>query len=238
MTDVLGTLGVIGGMGPAATVDFLRRVIDATPAQRDQDHLHIILDNDPSVPDRTAAIEGKGPDPSPQLAAIASRLELAGADTLVMPCNSAHHFADAITRAVSIPLLDWPAIVAKQAVAQGARSAGILATTGTVTAGVYKRALEECDCATVEPLVRDQDEVMSVITEIKEGEYGEANALDRIRLVAGTLVEQGADVLVLACTELSALTATRSLATSSAVPLLDASDVVARHVVSLAYPSG
>src|SRR5579872_2815690 len=88
-------IGILGGMGPEATVDLMRRVIAATPARSDADHIHMIVDNNPKVPSRIAAIiETTGPDPAPELIRMAQSLERAGADALAMPCNTAHAYAD------------------------------------------------------------------------------------------------------------------------------------------------
>ncbi len=104
-------VGVVGGMGPEATVELMRRVIRATPARDDADHIHMIVDNNPKVPSRIKAlIEGTGEDPGPTLAAMARGLEAAGADFLVIPCNTAHHYLPVIRTAVSIPVLDMIAL--------------------------------------------------------------------------------------------------------------------------------
>jgi aspartate racemase len=100
-------VGVLGGMGPDATVDFFAKLVAATHGDRDQDRLRILIDNDPTVPDRTAGIEGRGPSPAPHLAAMARGLVAQGAELLVMPCNSAHAFADAIAAAAApVPFVD------------------------------------------------------------------------------------------------------------------------------------
>jgi aspartate racemase len=99
------TVGVLGGMGPEATVDFMATVVAMTPVKTDQDHVHMIVDNDPSIPPRQDAILRSGADPGPAMARMAKGLETAGADFLVMPCNTAHAFSKAVTAAVDIPLL-------------------------------------------------------------------------------------------------------------------------------------
>ena len=100
-------VGIIGGMGPEATVDLMRRVIAKTPVRDDQDHVHLIVESNPKIPSRIAhLIEGSGPDPTPELIRIAVNLQRAGADALAIACNTAHAYADAIRHAVSIPLLD------------------------------------------------------------------------------------------------------------------------------------
>jgi aspartate racemase len=100
-------VGIIGGMGPEATVDLMRRVVAKTPAQDDVDHIHLIVESNPKIPSRIAhLVDGKGADPTPELIRIAANLQRAGADALAIPCNTAHAYADSIRRAVSIPLLD------------------------------------------------------------------------------------------------------------------------------------
>src|SRR4051812_24371314 len=100
-------VGVIGGMGPEATVDFMRRLVARTPARDDADHLHVLVDNNPKIPSRIAVlIEGTGEDPTPVLCAMARGLQAQGADFLVMPCNTAHYYLPAIARSVTIPALD------------------------------------------------------------------------------------------------------------------------------------
>jgi aspartate racemase len=103
--DPAATVGVLGGMGPEATVDFMAKVIAFTPAEKDQDHVHMLVDNNPKVPNRQAAILADGVDPRPELAAMAARLEASGADFLVIPCNTAYVFRDAVNEAVGIPLI-------------------------------------------------------------------------------------------------------------------------------------
>lgn len=104
-------VGIIGGMGPEATVDFMRRLVAATPARDDQDHLHMLVDNNPKIPSRIAAlIEGKGEDPAPVLCEMANGLQAQGADFLVMPCNTAHYYLPKIAASVGIPLLDMVAL--------------------------------------------------------------------------------------------------------------------------------
>ena len=99
------TVGVLGGMGPDATVDFMARVIALTEADRDQDHVRMLIDHNPHVPNRQKAILAEGEDPGPVLAEMAARLEANGADFLVIPCNTAYAFEDAILAATSIPLI-------------------------------------------------------------------------------------------------------------------------------------
>ncbi len=106
-------VGIIGGMGPEATVELMRRVIAATPADDDQDHIHLIIESNPKIPSRIAhLVDGSGADPKPELLRIARNLKAAGADALAMPCNTAHCYAAAIEEAASIPLLDMVELTA------------------------------------------------------------------------------------------------------------------------------
>ncbi len=145
------TVGVIGGMGPFATADFLHKLISATPAERDQDHMRILIDCNPRVPDRTEFLAGRGPDPRPALRAMARGLVRAGADLLVMPCNTAHAFRDELQAAVDIPVVDWPGVAADAVATTGARSVGILASAGTLLAEVYQPVLRARGIACLVP---------------------------------------------------------------------------------------
>src|SRR5438105_4441452 len=120
-------VGVIGGMGPAATIHFMTRVMALTPAVTDQEHLRLIVDNNGALPDRNAAVRGEGPSPGPMLAEMARGLERAGAQLLVMPCNTAHAFADEVRAAASVPFLDIVEITCEAALASGPGKVGVLA---------------------------------------------------------------------------------------------------------------
>jgi aspartate racemase len=220
------TVGVIGGMGPAATADFFRRLVALTEAPRDQDHLHVVIDSDPAIPDRTLALVGDGPSPVPHLICIARRLEAMGADLLVMPCNTAHAFAGDVARAVTIPLVGWVAEAVAHVAARTPQPtiAGILATTGTIASGVYQDALEAAGVAAVVPSDREQAAVMAAIYGLKGGDA----AQPAVARAASLLVARGAEVLMLACTELPELNL------EGDVPVVDPADVVARRVVALA----
>jgi aspartate racemase len=220
------TVGVIGGMGPAATADFFRRVVALTEASCDQDHLHVVIDSDPAIPDRTLALVDDGPSPVPHLVRVARRLEAMGADLVVMPCNTAHAFADEVARAVAIPLVGWVTETVAHVAARNPRpvAAGILATTGTIVSGVYQDALQAAGIAPVVPSGTEQAAVMAAIYGLKGGDALQP----AVALAARSLVARGAEVLLLACTELP------ELELGADVPVVDPADVVARRVVALA----
>ncbi len=217
-------VGVIGGLGPAATALFLKLVVDLTPARRDQDHLDLIVLDHSTTPDRTAAIlDSRMPDPTTSLTRDAQRLEALGAAFISVPCNTAHHFFDELERTVSIPLVsivDETARAARDAALDRATDrasapagsgyaaparhtprVAVLATDGTRAAGVYQHALASLGCDVILPSEEQQALVMSVIYDgVKAGgPVDVAGLLD----VVDHLTADGADVVVFGCTELS-----------------------------------
>ena len=193
------TVGVLGGMGPRATADFFQKLIDLTPAKRDQDHLRVIVDNNPQIPDRSRCILEGGEDPTPALVATARNLERAGADFLVIPCNTAHHFLDSIRRSVRIPVLDITEAVARRA--RGFACVGLLATRATVAAGLYQRSLGQRGCRVLVPSPARQELVDRAIFAVKAGDLG-PEVRGWVREAGRELVEAGAQALVLGCTEI------------------------------------
>lgn len=195
------TLGIIGGMGPAATCDLMEKVIALTRASCDQEHIHIITDCNTNIPDRTAAILQGGPDPVPELQRSAARLETAGAEILCMPCNTAHHFYDQVADAVQIPVLHMPRETARILRQAGVKTAGVLATDGTVQSGVYEKALAREGIEAVYPDKEDQAQIMRLIY---QGVKARAVPLADIPVgeILSRLRGRGAEVFLLACTEL------------------------------------
>lgn len=195
------TLGIIGGMGPAATCDLMEKVIALTKAATDQEHLHMIVDVNSAIPNRTEAILCGGENPVPEIQRSARRLEAAGAELLLMPCNTSYYFYDRIQAAVSIPLLHMPREAAEVLKAAGVNRAGILATDGTIRGGVYEKALSEVGIQAVFPGQEDQRQVMRLIY---EGVKARAIPYEAIPVeeILWNLREQGAEKTVLACTEL------------------------------------
>ncbi|HVC04358.1 MAG TPA: amino acid racemase [Candidatus Acidoferrales bacterium] len=230
------TIGVLGGMGPEASVDFYRRITEHTVAPKDQDHLHVIIDSDPSVPDRSAFLLGRGPDPVPVLKAMARRLRAAGAELLVMACNTAHAFYADIATSVDVPLVDWVGEAARSVASRHApgTAVGVLATTGTLGAGLYQKALSAYGLNVVVPGEEREEELMRVIYGpggVKAGAGDRDVLVRRMREIAEDLNRNGASATLLACTELSALFPHRP---DWSAPAYDAADLVAERVVTLA----
>lgn len=224
-------VGVLGGMGPAATLDFYAKLLAATPAARDQDHLRVLIDSNPHVPDRNAGIAGTGPSPGAVLADMARGLERAGAEVLVMACNTAHAFEPDIRAAIGVPFLSIIDLTADETVSAHpqARRIGLLAASGCLEAGLYQRALGERG---LEPVIADANlhaRFMAVIYGVKGGETGPA-ARAEMRAIAQALIDQGAEVLIAACTEVPLVLEAGDLA----VPLLDSSAILAARTAAYA----
>ena len=235
------TVGVIGGMGPEATVDFFAKLVAATPVERDQDHLRVLIDNDPSVPDRSAAIEGTGPSPAPRLIAMARGLVAAGAEVLAMPCNTAHAFEADIRAAVGavpfVSLVDATVDAAVDAVAadaQGPRSVGLLATTGTLRSAIYHDAFTRRGVAVHVPDADDQRTVTAAIAAVKRGGATPATRTG-LREVAERLVLAGAGAIVTACTELPLLLKDGDVVVHGvAVPVIASTDALVARTLEAA----
>lgn len=217
-------------MGPDATVDFMAKVIRATSAQDDQDHARMLVDHNPKVPNRQTALLGNGEDPGPVMAAMARGLQDAGADFLVMPCNTAHAFAGDIRGAVSIPLISIIDVTVDACSDKG--TVGVLATDGCLATNIYQDALEQANIECVLPSADEVAELMTLISAIKAGNRSDAIAR-RMQSVADALVARGARAIIAGCTEIP-LVLTADLLD---VPLVSSTDVLAHITAAIASGS-
>lgn len=225
------TVGVLGGMGPAATVDFFARIVAATPASRDQDHLRLIIDNNPQLPDRHAAIGGHGESPAAAMAQMAVGLETAGADLLVIACNTAHAFIDAVRGAVTIPVLDMVEETVALACRRhpGARRVGLLAADGCLAAGLYQEALDIRGLAPVLLDTASQRRFMEIIYRVKAGEPADVLGTAMAGLAAN-LADAGADLVIAACTEVPLLLVPGDMR----LPLINSTDALVARTIDVA----
>ncbi|WP_174803291.1 aspartate/glutamate racemase family protein [Martelella limonii] len=196
-------IGIIGGMGPEATVLLMRRIIAATPVEDDAGHVPMFVDNNPQVPSRIRAlIEGRGEDPGPVIAGMAQKLEAFGAEALAMPCNTAHHYADQVRAAVSIPFIDMVQLSITSVSSEtrpGARI-GMLASPAVRLTGVFDKAF--AGTARTPLYLSDDAALLSLIRHIKM--YGaDETARCRMAALSRALLGEGADLLLIACSELS-----------------------------------
>lgn len=194
-------IGIIGGMGPLATADLFQKIVQHTRADRDQDHLRVVIDNNTNIPDRTAAILRGGDDPVPELTASAKGLEAMGADLLIMPCNTAHYFHAQVQGSVQIPVLHMIALTCRALQRRGVKQAGLLATDGTLATGIYQRQFADSGIQLLQPEGADQQAVMGIIYQgVKAGKMDYDTAGFRAAMAA--LLDRGAETLILGCTEL------------------------------------
>ncbi|HHI82181.1 MAG TPA: amino acid racemase [Rhizobiales bacterium] len=223
------TAGILGGMGPQATVDLMQRVIDATPARDDCDHVHMIVDNNPQVPSRIKAlIEKTGESPGPVLARMAKGLARAGAHFLAMPCNTAHAFLPQIRAAVDIPVLDMIGLTVARLAGQDPplRRAGLLASPAVAALKLYETPLASQGIELICP-PDIQPELLHIIRAVKKGDMGDETRA-RLAAAASRLGDAGAESVIIACTEFSVITD----ALPGDLPAIDALQVLAEEIVS------
>ena len=197
------TIGILGGMGPLATADLFRKIVTMTKAGCDNDHIRIYIDDNASIPDRTAAILSGGKDPTPIMADSLKKLEACGADCIIMPCNTAHYFLPRLQAMTEVPFLSMLEATAKTcAKTFPGKTAAILATKGTLATGLYEEALKSQNVPYLVPDADEQDALMRVIYEgVKADAAPEAYRKD-MESVMETLAAKGADYFILGCTEL------------------------------------
>jgi aspartate racemase len=224
-------IGILGGMGPEATADIYLRITKSTPVQRDQDHPRVIIYSNSKVPDRTQAILGTGPSPLPELIRAGKRLEEAGADFIIIPCNTAHYFIEQLQKELRVPILNMIRLSAERVkrTYPKLKKAGLLATDGTIKSHLYKSIYIEAGIEILEPQVEFQAEVMKAIYQyIKAGNLIEGKAI--IHKAARELVEMGAEIVICGCSEVSLVLKEGDLS----IPVLDPIQVLAEEAVAKA----
>jgi aspartate racemase len=218
-------------MGPHATVDFMSLLVRLTPAEKDWNHLHIIVDNNPRIPSRTRAILFAEASPSPYLVEGARRLVAAGAELIVVPCNSASHYLGPVREAVPVPVLD-PVMATAAAVRRaGVRRPVVLGGMVTHRADLYGRALAPHAVAVERPTDPEQDEVAALIEALKRLDTSPA-VVERTRRVIGAARARGADSAILGCTEFGLIAEVLGLD----LPVFNSNELLARVTVDLARP--
>jgi aspartate racemase len=232
------TIGIMGGMGPAATVDLFDRIVRATPAKRDQDHLHILINNDPSVPDRSQAILHGGADPLPVMQTGIGLLVDMGAQLIAIPCNTAHYYwaqLQAGTRAPVLNMITETVQFIRQELPR-VKQVGILATSGTLAVGLYQDALASAGLMPVTPTADETEQIMEAIYGPQGVKAGHTNGRPRTLLMAAgrALIDRGAEALILGCTEIPLALHAEDLPT----PLVASNQVLAEAAVREALGGG
>lgn len=199
-------IGILGGMGPEATVELMRRIVAKTPAAVDNDHIHCVVDQNAKVPNRVDSIQGRIPSAGPVLADMARRLEAYGVDMLCMPCNTAHYYLPEIQAASTLPfidMLDCTALRVRERFPQ-ARKAAVLCTVGTRGTGLYEKRLAAHGIEAVYPDPMNQEKVSAIIAAVKGGKDPKPLQV-QFQEVIDTMLAQGIPVCIAACTELSVI---------------------------------
>jgi len=222
------TVGVLGGMGPLATVDFMDKLVKATPVGAEQEHLHVLVDSNAKVVDRNRAIAGTGPSPGPVLAQMAAGLERSGAGFIVMACNTAHAFDQSIRDAISVPFVSMVEEAADACLREhaGAHRIGVLGAPGCIDSGLYQLALERRG---LQPIVLAPDARQgfnALLYQIKLG-TPLAQVAPQMKALAQLLIDDGAELLIAGCTEVPLVLGPNDLPR----PLLDATLNLARRCV-------
>ncbi|WET50789.1 amino acid racemase [Chryseobacterium indologenes] len=233
-------LGILGGVGPSATVDFMNKIIQSTPAQKDQDHIKMVVEQNPQIPDRTANLIRQETDPTVAMFSTCKRLEAEGADAIAIPCNTAHAFVKSIQEHLGIPIINMLSTTAEHILYHYGKTAkvGLLATSGTLQSRVYHDVLTEIGLQVIEPDGQHQEYVMESIYGKQGVKAGFSNGLckELILKAAGFVIDQGADVVILGCTELPLMFPSENeiVVNGRKIPLADPTLILAKKIVEIA----
>jgi aspartate racemase len=229
-------IGILGGMGPEATADFFSKVIALTPARKDQEHLRIIIDNNPKIPDRTEAIINKGESSAPLLIKTARNLEKAGVDFIVIPCNTAHYYYEDLVKEISVPVIHMIREVVKavQSSLPRCQRVGLLATSGAAASKLYQKEFQKAGIDVIAPDPENQARVMDAINKIKSGRKKE-QARETLLTIGNGLIAGGkAQAVVLGCTDIPLVIKKGDFS----VPVFDSNWVLAEATVKFAREFG
>jgi aspartate racemase len=224
-------IGILGGMGPEATIDLFYKIIKFTSAEKDQDHLRIIIDNNPKIPDRTAAILGKGEDPLLALQQTARNLEKAGADFIIIPCNTAHYFLPSIQESVKIPILNMIEETAEETQKRipQIQKVGLLASIGVYETKIYHQRFKKFNIEVISPEEKDKEEVMKAIYAVKAGDLSNEIKGNIIK-IAQKLIDKEAEVIIAGCTEIPLILKEGDIS----VPIIDPTRILAKAAIQKA----
>lgn len=201
-------VGILGGMGPLATVDLFAKIVENTPAVLDQDHLRIIVDNNPQIPPRVEAILGNGPSPLPAMAESAKLLAAAGADFIVMPCNTAHYWLAELRTVVAIPIYSMIDNAADYVAEHHGDLSGrilLLATEATISLGIYQQAFAAKGIALQLPEPDAQKMLDKAVRRVKAGELANNPYLEELNAMLSRFAKAGTGAILAGCTEVPLL---------------------------------
>lgn len=198
-------LGIIGGMGPAATCNLYKKIIQFTPVTKDQEHLHIVIDSNAQIPDRTEYITGNGENPKIEMVRSAIKLETMGVDYIAIPCNTAHYFYADISQYTKIPIIHMINETASYLSEKYGSNKDylLLATEGTYMSGIYEKIFEKYHLNIIEPDKADKEIVMNWIYKVKSSEFN-VSLMEFESLINRYVGDEDIPV-ILGCTELPVL---------------------------------
>ena len=229
------TIGILGGMGPAATVDLYKKIISYTPAECDQDHIRVFIDSNPQIPDRTDALNNGGADPVPFMLDSAKKLENSQVDFIIIPCNTAHAFVSRFADKLNTPILSMIEVCVDYVLEDypGIKKVGLLATSGTVSSNIYSDEFKKHGVSLIVPGDGFQeDKVMAAIYGDNGIKAGNTSGKPHTLLLeaARQLEQEGAEVILMACTEIPLALRAGDIQ----LPLLDPTDLLAQAAVKRA----
>lgn len=194
-------IGILGGMGPAATVDLFNKIVLHTVAEKDQEHIPMAIENNTNISDRTAAILGGESFPLPEMIKSAKILKYSGAEVLAMPCNTAHYFYDDIIAAVGIPMINMIDVTAKKVAELGEKKVVVIATSATLELGLYQKSLEKYGIEAIIPKGEDVQLMMDLVYKGVKAEKYDFDTAD-FEMMIQKLLAKGANYIVMGCSEL------------------------------------
>jgi len=225
-------LGIVGGMGPEATSDLFLKIIKNTPAKKDQEHIPIVIDNFPQIPDRTAFLKGLGESPFPYLLESVRRLEKCNVDYLCMPCNTAHYFLDELRKLTKIPFISIVESTLESLVNvnKSYEKIGLMATDGTFIGKVYHNVFEKKGFKIVNFKNEIQKKIMESIYTLKCGH--KKKSVELFKEAFSAIIDDGYDCLIAGCTEIPILL---PYVERDLIDTYDATEILALKVVDLCY---
>ena len=231
-------IGILGGMGPEATIYQYQLIVKHTPVSKDQDHIPTIIYSNPLIPDRTTCILNNSHEGIiSALSQSAKIIESAGASFIIIPCNTAHYYIDHVRNSVSIPVLDMIEISAqkvneeyeKKKLDKNSNVIGLLASSGVVNAKVYHKRFENKNLRIKTPNDEDQEKVMKIIYKIKENGVSDDLKMDSLNIIMNLMKENSLTHIILGCTELPLLYPNEKRLNGSI--LIDPMEILAKHII-------
>ncbi|MFW6173302.1 MAG: aspartate/glutamate racemase family protein [Elusimicrobiota bacterium] len=224
-------IGILGGMGPEATIDLFRKIVKQSPAKRDQDHFRIIIDNNPKIPDRSKAILQKGESPLHEMIATAKNLERAGANFIIMPCNTAHFFYNDLQKKINIPIIHMIKETALyiHKVYPNIQRISLFATKGTYKTGLYQTFLNKGNIETLIPTQDEQNKIMNIIYGIKAGNRLDLLKRDILKL-AENQIAKNTQGIIAGCTEIPLILKNGDID----IPIIDPTLILAEKAIERA----